>query len=190
MLCRNTGLSKNAIGAIRVQYQETYVEVSADAVAAMKQELGPDLSLEQGASLTELPGLPDFDASPKGPPPAPASAEPRTPEAKADKKKPPYKARKPKQQGTQRNDDSEARRPAKTHPQRKSDKQQRKDPQKQTEAKPQSPKKKPAKKAANDPSKSLKSRKPRHSSERENRKPRPNTRAGKGGEARPFRKPK
>ena len=189
MLCRNTGLSKNAIGAIRVQYQETFVEVSANAVPAMKQELGPDLGLEQGASLTELSGVPDFDASPKGPPAAPVGAEPRTSEAKSDKKKPPHRAKKPKQKGSQREEGSEAR-PSKAHTQRKSDRQDRKDPQKQSAAKPQSPKKKPGKKVANDPSKSLKSRKPRHQSEREDRRPRPSTRAAKGGDARPFRKPK
>ena len=73
MLCRNTGLPKASIGAIRVQYQETFVEILSTAVGAMKAELGPDLAIEQGARLTELPGVPDFDASPKGPPSAPRS---------------------------------------------------------------------------------------------------------------------
>ena len=41
MLCRNAGLSKDAIGAIRVQYQETFIEILTDAVSAMKTELGP-----------------------------------------------------------------------------------------------------------------------------------------------------
>lgn len=72
MLCRNAGLAKSAIGAIRVQYQETFVEISSDAVPAMKRELGEGLALEQGAALTELDGLPDFNASPKGPPSAPS----------------------------------------------------------------------------------------------------------------------
>lgn len=65
MLCRNAGLSKDAIGAIRVQHQETFVEIASDAVPGVKNELGPDLELEQGAKLTELPGVPDFAASPK-----------------------------------------------------------------------------------------------------------------------------
>ncbi|MCH2164519.1 MAG: DEAD/DEAH box helicase [Marinovum sp.] len=68
MLCRNAGISKDAIGAIRVQYQETFVEISDAVISSMKQELGESLDLEQGAKLTELPGQPDFDASPKGPP--------------------------------------------------------------------------------------------------------------------------
>jgi len=72
MLCRNAGLAKSAIGAIRVQYQETFVEIAKTAVPAMKKELGAGLEIEQGAALTELAGLPDFDASPRGP-----SGEPR-----------------------------------------------------------------------------------------------------------------
>ncbi|WP_375265553.1 DEAD/DEAH box helicase [Planktotalea sp.] len=68
MLCRNGNISKDDIGAIRVQYQETFVEVQTSAVERMKKELGEGLNLEQGASLTELPGKPDFDASPNGPP--------------------------------------------------------------------------------------------------------------------------
>ena len=68
MLCRSTGLPKDTIGAIRVQYQETFIEIATDSVAKMKAELGPELPLEQGAKLTELVGQPDFDSSPKGPP--------------------------------------------------------------------------------------------------------------------------
>nr|MDJ0860204.1 DEAD/DEAH box helicase [Dinoroseobacter sp.] len=45
MLCRNAGLSKSAIGAIRVQYQETFVEIANEAVTAMKQELGEGLEI-------------------------------------------------------------------------------------------------------------------------------------------------
>jgi ATP-dependent RNA helicase DeaD len=68
MICRNAGISKDDIGAIRVQYQETFVEVQTSAVAGLRKELGENLDLEQGARLTELPGKPDFDASPAGPP--------------------------------------------------------------------------------------------------------------------------
>ncbi len=78
MLCRNAGLSKDAIGAIRVQYQETFVEILSSAVPALKTELGAELVIEQGARLTELPGPPDFEASPKGPPAAPRT-EPARP---------------------------------------------------------------------------------------------------------------
>ncbi|MEO0830974.1 MAG: DEAD/DEAH box helicase, partial [Pseudomonadota bacterium] len=72
MLCRNAGLDKASIGALRVQYQETFVEIASAAVPAMKAELGDGLALEQGAALTELEGTPDFHTSPKGPPPGPS----------------------------------------------------------------------------------------------------------------------
>ena len=85
MLCRNAGLAKKAIGAIRVQYQETFVEIANDAIPAMKQELGETLALEQGAKLTELDGIPDFDASPKGPPPAPRNRQ-DAPKQRKDRK--------------------------------------------------------------------------------------------------------
>lgn len=85
MLCRNAGLSKDDIGAIRVQYQETFIEVLATAVPAMKAELGPKLEIEQGACLTELPDIPDFEASPKGPPAAPRGRNTFKSERNADK---------------------------------------------------------------------------------------------------------
>ncbi|TCP61167.1 ATP-dependent RNA helicase DeaD [Rhodovulum bhavnagarense] len=83
MLCRNAGLSKDSIGAIRVQYQETFIEILTAAVPAMKTELGPELEIEQGARLTELPGMPDLDASPKGPPATPKSP-PKAPHQKRE----------------------------------------------------------------------------------------------------------
>ncbi|MEX3014784.1 DEAD/DEAH box helicase [Gymnodinialimonas hymeniacidonis] len=88
MLCRNTGLSKDAIGAIRVQFQETFVEIANDAVPAMLQELGRGMEMEQGAKLTQLPGLPDFNASPKGPPAAAHAPEPPKPDRKPRTNKP------------------------------------------------------------------------------------------------------
>lgn len=87
MLCRNAGLSKDDIGAIRVQYQETFVEIAQGAVPAMKQELGSELMLEQGAKLSELPGVPDFNASPKGPPATPYDSA-KAPRAEAPRDKP------------------------------------------------------------------------------------------------------
>ncbi|MCV6591446.1 MAG: DEAD/DEAH box helicase [Silicimonas sp.] len=97
MICRNTGITKDAIGAIRVQYQETFVEVLSSAVPGIKAELGEAMEIEQGARLTELEGVPDFEASPKGPPSdryGPKSERedrPRTPRGDRDGK--PRKAR-------------------------------------------------------------------------------------------------
>ena len=206
MLCRNAGLSKSAIGAIRVQYQETFVEIQADAVPAMKQELGTDLVLEQGARMSELPGMPDFDASPKGPPPAPrkdgdAPKKYQTRSDKAPKAKskpapsdpnprtdsePPKRSEKPKPKTPKKHarDDKPKHKkapPAQQKPQ-------------SSAAKPQaakSPKsKQPRNMDASDTSKSLRPRKTRgKSAAKSSNAPRSHRGNDKGGEARPFRKP-
>ncbi|WP_253762846.1 DEAD/DEAH box helicase [Ruegeria sp. HKCCD4884] len=192
MLCRNAGISKDAIGAIRVQYQETFVEILSDAVPAMKNELGPELDLEQGARLTELPGVPDFDASPKGPPAAPkAPRKTPRPDRKAD---------------TSRRDSKPAgaSKPAEFEPSPKKPKKRRENPDKPKSAKPKvgqgNPGKKPTgksggaenkrRKNAADPSKPMGSRTERHKSRQDGDKPKTfKVRAKKGPDARPMRKP-
>lgn len=176
MLCRNAGLSKSAIGAIRVQFQETFVEIANDAIAAMKQELGPEMSLEQGAALTELSGAPDFDASPKGPPAdtswtgkPPQKRKPRT----EDKPKAPHKPKQAKDEG---------RKPSKPKKDKAPEKRGEKPPFKgKPPSKPKESKRRPD---AADTSKSLRSGKVRHTSKGKG----PQSRTGKGGDARPFRK--
>lgn len=197
MLCRNAGLSKTDIGAIRVQYQETFVEVLTSAVPAMKAELGPELDIEQGARLTELTGVPDFDASPKGPPPAPRDAGPR-----------PSKDKKP---FTRRSDDAAPKDPSAEAKDQRPEKAPRsadkprtppKAPRKPKGDRPESAWKsakpkgaKPAGKhrgkgfAAAGASKSGDARKPRDKSDASTPAPaRFKTRAGKGPDARPMRK--
>ena len=196
MLCRNAGISKTAIGAIRVQYQETFVEIATDAVPAMKRELGEGLALEQGATLTELDGLPDFDASPKGPPAAPKD------QAKAPKdrvSKPPKPGRKPKRKPS---DDNEGV----AHPKHSANK-----PEGKTPRAPSSREKRPNKAApgdsakqagkdgkqekrkegAADPSKPMRSGKNAQSGSRHKGKTaqHPKRRPVKGGDAKPFRRP-
>lgn len=204
MLCRNAGLAKDAIGAIRVQYQETFVEIASDAVPAMKQELGGDLALEQGAALTELEGVPDFDASPKGPPAAPGNRQ----DAPKYRKEPSGKGKKPKPQANRAGDKSKAPpKPKKgndkphTKPLRPSASPAKK-PQgtapkaahggtKQT-AKPVSKDSKPDKRRndAADTSKSLRTGKPRPTSKpKAKSSEQPRLKRMKGGDAKPFRRP-
>ncbi|WP_425043712.1 DbpA RNA binding domain-containing protein [Primorskyibacter sp. S87] len=203
MLCRNAGLSKSAIGAIRVQYQETFVEIADEAVPTMKQELGKGLALEQGAALTELEGVPDFDASPKGPP-----AEPRPAQAPADQRKsrsdkqskpahkrdqadyiakPAPKQAKPKVQQpekTARKLKSKDKRPLDAKPKGQTD---GIEPKAKSSAKPG--KQQNRDKNVLDTSKSLRTGKARHSSKSKSKVGQPSRRVhGKGGEARPFRK--
>ncbi|WP_371255962.1 DEAD/DEAH box helicase [Ruegeria sp. 6PALISEP08] len=206
MLCRNAGLSKDAVGAIRVQYQETFVEIANDAVPAMKQELGAQLTIEQGATLTELAGKPDFDASPKGPPAAPHSSD------DAAKNRGP-RAGKPSKAGRDSelsNQDAQiaSERPkgkeksaARTSNGQTSEGKPKQDNALQAQPKRERVKAKPKPAArdkkqqkqdknASDTSKPLKARKARHkANNKDANTPRSKSRNVKGGEARPFRKP-
>ncbi|MBO6789460.1 MAG: DEAD/DEAH box helicase [Dinoroseobacter sp.] len=210
MLCRNAGLSKDAIGAIRVQYQETFVEIARDAVPAMKKELGDELALEQGAKLTELPGVPDFDASPKGPPPG-AVAKPEKKSERSPGRKPrPEKAPRDKQRfkaedrekryGSEKPKDraktaeQAPHKPAKKFKPKRDKAAPAQDGSWDRKPKSQnapSDKKRPRRvEDAADTSKPLGARKARHKGKGKATKPqRPHARSEKGGDARPFRRP-
>jgi len=206
MLCRNAGLSKDAIGAIRVQYQETFVEIANDAVPAMKQELGAELSIEQGATLTELAGTPDFDASPKGPPAAPYSSD-GTDKNRGPRSGKPQKAvrgselsdqdarnafERPKGRGKPAASTSNKR--ANEDKSKQGKAKQAKPTNERAKAKPQpvteDKKRQKRDKNAADTSKSLRARKALHkTNNKASNAPRSKSKNGKGGEARPFRKP-
>lgn len=192
MICRNAGISKSAIGAIRVQFQETFVEVLAEAVPGMKAELGEALKLEQGARLTELQGVPDFDASATGPPSSPKAPREGTrdtePTPKPRREKPPQKpATKPERTAEDKADKSSTKPPKKPFKKR--------DGGKPTEraghkgAKPHKRTEKPSQRdASQKPNRDAppkgKSKKPTRSPKADGRSPR----STKGGDARPFRK--
>ena len=198
MLCRNAGLAKNAIGAIRVQYQETFVEIATSAVPAMKQELGEGLDVENGVALTELAGLPDFQTSPKGPPAGPKSkqASADSPKKRSDKR--PRPARKEDHaETTAKPVKSKAKPPEKTarEPKGKDKGPQATAPKKQvasTEPKagPKPGKRKSKGKDALDTSQSKRTGKSRHRLTGKASRAQSSRRAsGKGGESGPFRKP-
>ncbi|MGZ2465970.1 ATP-dependent RNA helicase DeaD [Sinorhizobium medicae] len=79
MLCRHGKLSKRDIGAIRMQPEETYVEMTADGAERLLTAIGPDRMLERGIRVKALPGAPDVSRSRQDRPdfekkrPAPAS---------------------------------------------------------------------------------------------------------------------
>ena len=203
MLCRNAGLSKGAIGAIRVQYQETFVEIANDAVPAMKQELGADLTLEQGAALTELPGPPDADASPKGPPPAPQSAREMAEHPKPRSDSRPKAGGKLRHKSEAVSSPPKARGPRATKPpiEREKTEKPRHTKAPQTQRANQDAKGGPTAAAqdktrqrrnadALDPSKPLGGRKARHKGDSSSSKaPHSKGAKGRGGGAKPFRKP-
>jgi len=68
MVLRSAGLDKEAIGAIRVQYDETFMEVAEASAPALTEWLAAGNSLDQGIELTELAEAPDLSAPRPGPP--------------------------------------------------------------------------------------------------------------------------
>ncbi|TDK35453.1 DEAD/DEAH box helicase [Rhizobium deserti] len=60
MICRNGNLSKREIGAIKMQQEETYVEIAADHADKFAEAIGKDKTLERGIRVTRLNGTPDF----------------------------------------------------------------------------------------------------------------------------------
>jgi ATP-dependent RNA helicase DeaD len=65
MLCRMGDISKDEIGAIRVQEAETYVEIKQSAVPGFTAALGDGMALEEGAVLTKLDHVPDTSRPPR-----------------------------------------------------------------------------------------------------------------------------
>ena len=72
MLCKAGGLTKEDIGAIRIQQDESFVEIRQQAVAGFVSEIGADMTVEDGAQVTQLNKAPDFaPAGPRGKPRGP-----------------------------------------------------------------------------------------------------------------------
>ena len=86
MLCRTAGLGRTDVGAIRVQEQETFVEIAEEAVKPMLKRLGQARELEGGVSIRPIP-TPPFAQERAAPPetnaPAPAHAPAQAPARKA-----------------------------------------------------------------------------------------------------------
>lgn len=60
MICRYGELTKRDIGAIRMQPEETYVELSGAAAERFLGAIGPNLTLEKGIRVKPLNGAPDM----------------------------------------------------------------------------------------------------------------------------------
>lgn len=65
LLCRSGGLDKDAIGAIRVQQSETWVEIAETSVDKFLNALGKNGSLEKGVTARRASGAPQIDAPAK-----------------------------------------------------------------------------------------------------------------------------
>ncbi len=60
MICKAGGITKNEIGAIRIQPNETFVEIAEPAVNGFLKSVGKDMQLENQASLRALDGPPQL----------------------------------------------------------------------------------------------------------------------------------
>jgi ATP-dependent RNA helicase DeaD len=65
-ICRSGDLSKNEIGAIKMQADETFVEIAADHADRFMAKLGKDRMMERGIRVTRLDGAPDFGKFSRG----------------------------------------------------------------------------------------------------------------------------
>jgi len=102
MICRMGDLTKDDVGAIRVQPSHTFVEILATSASKFTNALGPDMKVEDGAIVTQLDKAPDLSRGPKpggsrgpkpdrGPRPERAERAPRpayNPDAPTEPRKP------------------------------------------------------------------------------------------------------
>lgn len=65
ILCNGGGITKDDIGAIRIQNDETFVEMQEGSVAGFKAALGSSMTVEGGLVLTELAKPPAAASSPR-----------------------------------------------------------------------------------------------------------------------------
>ncbi|MGJ8612108.1 MAG: DEAD/DEAH box helicase [Octadecabacter sp.] len=65
MICKMGNITKDDIGAIRIQPNESYIEVRESAVKTLTDALGGDMTLENGAPLTRVANAPSFERGPK-----------------------------------------------------------------------------------------------------------------------------
>lgn len=81
LLCRAGDITKDDIGAIRIQPDETFVEILTSSVPGFLAAVGPDLVLEEGATIRQLDRAPDLSRAPR---PAPRRADGPRPERAPD----------------------------------------------------------------------------------------------------------
>ncbi|MDX8508568.1 DEAD/DEAH box helicase [Mesorhizobium captivum] len=68
MLCRTGGISKREIGAIKMQPEETFVQVAADWADRFLAAIGPDRRLQDSIAVKRLDGTPDLSRAGYQPP--------------------------------------------------------------------------------------------------------------------------
>lgn len=84
-LCKAGDITRDDIGAIRVQADETYVELLSSALPNFLKALGPDAVLDGGAKVTVLDNAPDLGSMPRLAPPPREDRGERKPHRGADR---------------------------------------------------------------------------------------------------------
>ncbi len=90
MICKMGNITKDDIGAIRIQPNESYIEVRETALKTLTDSLGGDMTLENGAPLTRVEKLPVFE---RGAPRKDFKARDKAPHRGKDGDKPSYKSK-------------------------------------------------------------------------------------------------
>ena len=68
MLCRAGNITKREIGAIKMQPEETFVQISADWADRFLAAIGPDRKLQNNIVVKRLDGTPDLSRAGYQPP--------------------------------------------------------------------------------------------------------------------------
>lgn len=68
MLCRTGNISKREIGAIKMQPEETFVQIAADGADRFLAAIGPDRKLQNNIAVKQLGGTPDLSRAGYQPP--------------------------------------------------------------------------------------------------------------------------
>ncbi|RUU54412.1 DEAD/DEAH box helicase [Mesorhizobium sp. M2C.T.Ca.TU.002.02.1.1] len=68
MLCRTAGMSKREIGAIKMQPEETFVQIAADWADRFVAAIGPDRKLQGSIAVRRIDGTPDLSRAGYQPP--------------------------------------------------------------------------------------------------------------------------
>ncbi|MDX8518763.1 DEAD/DEAH box helicase [Mesorhizobium dulcispinae] len=87
MLCRTGNISKREIGAIKMQPEETFVQIAADWADRFLAAIGPDRKLQGSIAVKRLDGTPDLSR---------AGYQPPRPDKKAHRGKRPFDQNAPK----------------------------------------------------------------------------------------------
>nr|WP_247676849.1 DEAD/DEAH box helicase [Leisingera sp. HS039] len=201
MLCKAGNIDRDVIGAIRIQENETFAEISQDAVDGFLKALGGKTELEPGAVLTQLSEAPDLGPAQRRGPGGPKGGF----KGDRDRGEKPHRG---KQDGPKpyraKSDDGRDSRPPRKEWSGKQDREERREPRPDDRPRKPAPAVTAKPKGASDPSKRMakpgapaakpfKAKGPKPPAGKPNSKKNkaraPFAKPGKGGDTRPNRKP-